>query len=122
MLTLYQQHHYSVCFFCQNAPQGAPSETNTSPTAGIPEVEALKAKVAELEAKNAALEAKDTLHKAKIAELEAKDALRNEENAALRQENARLKVSAENHVCINTGSCVLTCENSDVCQGALWLL
>ena len=88
-----------MCFFCQNAPQGAPSETNTSPTAGIPEVEALKAKVAELEAKNAALEAKDTLHKAKIAELEAKDALRNEENAALRQENARLKVSAENHVC-----------------------
>ena len=87
------------CVFLQNAPQGASSETNTSPTAGIPEVEALKAKVAELEAKNAALEAKDTLHKAKIAELEAKDALRNEENAALRQENARLKVSAENHVC-----------------------
>ena len=78
MLTLYQQHHYSVCFFCQSAPQGAASETNTSPTAGIPEVEALKTKNAELEAK--------------IAELEAKDALRNEENA-------RLKVSAENHVC-----------------------
>ena len=76
-MTLYQQHHYSVCFFCQNAPQGAPSETNTLPTAGIPEVEALKAKNAELEAK--------------IAELEAKDALRSEENATLKQENARLR-------------------------------
>ena len=106
MLTLYQQHHYSVCFFCQNAPQGAPSETNTLPTAGIPEVEALKTQVAELEAKNAdleaknaELEAKDTLRNEENAALEAKDALRNEENAALRQENARLKVSAENHVC-----------------------
>ena len=74
MLTLYRQRHYSVCFFRQNAPQGASSETNTSPTAGIPGVEALEAKNAELEAKVAELEAK-------IAELEAKDAVRNEENA-----------------------------------------
>ena len=87
-MTLYQQHHYSVCFFRQNAPQGAPSETNTSPTAGIPGVEALKAKVAELEAKNAELEAKN-------AELEAKDTLRKAQVAELQQENARLRAMSD---------------------------